>query len=256
MNSPSPAATALIADDEEPHRLRLRDALALHWPELRIVAESPDGAEAWDAWLAHEPRIAFVDVRMPGLTGLDVAQRIGARSHVVFLCATGDHALEAFVAGAVDHLLKPVDAARVGELVQGLKARLHEAPADPGPVLAQLVARQRAPAPLDVLQAGVGRETQLIRVDEVVYFEADARYTRVVHQGGDALLRVPLKELLARLDPRRFRQIHRSLVVNERCIEGALRTDADQMVITLHARPERLPVARVFQALFEPAPTR
>lgn len=248
MKPPSP--TALLADDEEAPREQLRAALARCWPELRIVAEAPDGAEAWDAWLVHEPRLVFLDVRMPGLTGLDVAQRIGSRSHVVFVTAHGDHALDAFAAGAVDYLLKPVDDEQLRRTVTQLQARLHEPPADLQALLAQLVARQRAPAPLDVLQAGIGRELQLIRLDEVVYFEADARYTRVVHDGGDALIRVPLKELLARLDPKRFWQIHRSVIVAARCIAGAVRIDEGQMVVTLRDRGERLPVSRPFQGLF------
>lgn len=253
---PTSPATALIADDDESPREQLRAALSRSWPGLRVVAEAPDGIEAWDAWLVHEPRVVFLDLRMPGLTGLDVAQRIRARAHVVFVAAPGDHALEAIAAAAFDVLVKPIDDDRVSELVARLATRLDEPPADPAPLLERLIARQRAPAPLDVLQTGLGHEDRPVRVDDVVYFEADARYTRVVHQGGDAMLRLPLKQLLARLDPQCFWQVHRSLIVNRRCIAGAQRTDADHMVIMLRERPERLPVARAFQGLFETTPAR
>lgn len=250
MNLPPPAATALIADDEEAPREQLRHALARCWPELRIVAETADGAEAWDAWLVHEPRLVFLDVRMPVLTGLDVAQRIGARAHIVFVAAPGDHALDAFAAATVDVLLKPVDEQPLRAIVERLQPRLHEPPPELQALLARLVARQRAPAPLEVLQAGVGREAEAIPVDEVIFFGADARYTRVVHRGGETLVRVPLKELLPRLDPQRFLQVNRFVIVNERWIAGALRSDDGQMTLTLRERAERLPVARPLQDQF------
>lgn len=251
--NPSLSATALIADDEDALRERLRNALSRCWPQLRVVAEAPDGIEAWDAWLAHEPQVVFLDLRMPGLPGLDVAQRIGARSHIVFLAGPGDHALEAFAAGGVEHLLKPIDEARLDPVVARLQSQLQDAPCDRQALLAQLLARQRAPAPLDMLQAGVGRDQRAIRVDDVVYFEADGRFTRVVQAGGEALVRVPLKELAARLDPKRFRQIHRSAIVNERCIAGTSRGDDGQLLLMLSERPERLAVSRPFQAQFESA---
>jgi DNA-binding LytR/AlgR family response regulator len=188
-----------------------------------------------------------------------VAQRIGNQAQVVFATAYGDHALAAFDAGAVDYLLKPVEAERLARTVARVQARLQaSAPAvrpDLQALLATLAAPLRKPAPLAVLQASVGREVKLIRSDEVVYFESDSRYTRVVYAGaegpGDALIRTPLKELLAQLDGHLFWQVHRSVIVNHRCIASAVRVDEGQMHLTLCGRPEKLPVSRHFQGLFK-----
>ena len=249
--------TALIADDEEAPREQLRAALARLWPELAIVAASTNGAEAWDDCLALEPAIAFLDIRMPGLTGLEVARRLSALATpplIVFVTAFDDHALAAFEAGAVDYVLKPVDDERLGQTLARLRGRLAQPAADTAALqrllasLPQLAQARPAPRPI---QASVGREVLLIPPDEVVYFEADQRYTRVVHQGGDALIRTPLRELLTQLDPDQFWQIHRSVLVNSRCIARAIRVDEGTMVVTLRGRDEKLPVSRQFQALFK-----
>lgn len=247
------SVTALIADDEEAPREQLRTALARLWPELAIVAASTNGAEAWDDCLAHEPSIAFLDIRMPGLTGLEVARRLSALATpplIVFVTAFDDHALAAFDAGAVDYVLKPVDDERLAQTLARLRTRLAQ-PAPDTAALQRLLASLAAPKPaMRPIQAGVGREVALIPADEVIYFEADARYTRVVHQGGDALIRTPLRELLTQLDPDLFWQIHRSVLVNSRCIARAIRVDEGTMVVTLRGRDEKLPVSRQFQALF------
>lgn len=246
--------TALIADDEEAPREQLRAALARLWPELAIVAASTNGAEAWDDCLAHEPAIAFLDIRMPGLTGLEVARRLSALATpplIVFVTAFDDHALAAFDAGAIDYVLKPVDDGRLAQTLARLRARLAQ-PAPDTTALQRLLAGLVQPRPLNrPIQASVGREVQLIPPEEVLYFEADARYTRVVHQGGDALIRTPLRELLTQLDPEQFWQIHRSVLVNSRCIARAIRVDEGTMVVTLRGRDEKLPVSRQFQALFK-----
>lgn len=246
--------TALIADDEEAPREQLRAALATAWPELQIVAEAVNGVDAWDAYLEHEPQVCFLDIRMPGLSGIDVAQRIGGRTPVVFVTAFGDHALAAFEAGAVDYLMKPVDVERVAQTAARLRQRLQQpAPAQLQSLLTQLASQAaglRRP-PLTVLQASVGKEVRLIRVDEVIYFESDARYTRVVHEGGEALIRTPLKELLAQLDEHRFWQVHRSVIVNHLHVAAAVRVDEGSMHLTLRGRPEKLPVSRHFQGLFK-----
>lgn len=244
-------ATALIADDEEAPRAQLQLALQHAWPELDIVTAAVNGADAWDAFLEHEPQVCFLDVRMPGLSGIDVAQRIAGRAHVVFVTAYGDHALAAFDTGAVDYVLKPVDAPRLAQAVQRVRSRLASAPVDLQALLQQLGVAARKPAQPEVIQAAVGREVKLIRVDEVVYFESDARYTRVVYAGGEALIRTPLKELLTQLDASAFWQVHRSVIVNHRHIASALRIDDSNMVLTLRDRPEKLPVSRHFQALFK-----
>jgi len=267
MNRQAP--TALVADDEEAPRQQLIKALQHAWPELRIVAEAVNGVDAWDAWLEHEPDLCFLDIRMPGLTGVDVARRIGGRTPVVFVTAYGDHALAAFDAGAVDYLLKPVQAERLAQAVARVQARLvpasapvssHvsapiSAPAEATPglqaLLEHLAGQARRAPPLKVLQASVGREVRLIRTDEVIYFESDARYTRIVFAGGDALIRTPLKELLAQLDEQIFWQVHRSVIVNHQHVATAVRVDEGHMHLTLRGRPETLPVSRHFQGLFK-----
>lgn len=249
------APTALVADDEEAPRQQLIKALHQAWPALRIVAESVNGVDAWDAWLEHEPDLCFLDIQMPGLTGVDVARRIAGRTPVVFVTAYGDHALAAFDAGAVDYLLKPVEPERLAQAVVRVQARL--APSGKGgppglqALLDQLATQARRPPPLKVLQASVGREVRLIRTDEVIYFESDSRYTRVVFAGGDALIRTPLKELLAQLDEQVFWQVHRSVIVNHQHVAAAVRVDEGHMHLTLRGRPETLPVSRHFQALFK-----
>jgi DNA-binding LytR/AlgR family response regulator len=253
----NPSVRALVADDEEAPRQQLLAALKQAWPELQVVAEVENGVDAWDAFLEHEPELCFLDIRMPGLSGIDVAQRIGNQAQVVFATAYDEHALAAFDAGAVDYLLKPVDAPRLARTIERLRTRLQSAAPVPDlrALLATLAAPQRQPPRLSVLQASVGREVKLIRCDEVVYFESDSRYTRVVFDGpdgqGDALIRTPLKELLAQLDGQLFWQVHRSIIVNHRCIASAVRVDEGQMHLSLRGRAEKLPVSRHFQGLFK-----
>jgi len=250
--------TALVADDEEAPRAQLLEALRATWPQLRVVAECVNGADAWDAFLEHEPQVCFLDIRMPGLSGIDVARRIGSRAQVVFVTAFGDHALAAFEAGAVDYVLKPVEADRLERAVQRLQARIAQPePAPPGldALLDKLSSQMRRPPALEVIQAAVGREVRMIRVDDVIYLESDARYTRVVYRAdgadGEALIRTPLKELLTQLDANRFWQVHRSVIVNQRAIASAVRVDEGNMHLTLRGRGEKLPVSRHFQPLFK-----
>ena len=242
---------ALIADDEEAPREQLRAALGRLWPELNIVAASANGVDAWDDYLAHEPALCFLDIRMPGLSGLEVARRLSALAQppqVVFVTAFGDHALSAFEAWALDYVLKPVDDARLAQTLARIRAR-QAAPPD---LQALLKALLPAAKPLSrPIQASLGREITLIAPDDVVYFESDNRYTRIVHQGGEALIRTPLKELLAQLDADQFWQVHRSVLVNSRCIASATRIDENSMVIALRGREEKLPVSRQFQGLFK-----
>ncbi|KQY89251.1 LytTR family DNA-binding domain-containing protein [Pelomonas sp. Root1444] len=249
----------LIADDEPAPREQLAEVLAQAWPAARIVAQAEHGADAWDQWLAHEPDACFLDIRMPGLSGIDVARRIAGRCPVVFVTAYGDHALQAFDAGAVDYLVKPLDAQRLAQAVTRLRERLQR-PAVDGDALQRLLARlgdgQRRPAWPDTLQAGVGKEVRLIRMADVLYFESDSRYTRVVYveagQQRDALLRTPLKDLLAQLDPARFQQVHRSVVVAAAQIATAVRDDDGGMLLRLRGSADTLPVSRPFQGLFKP----
>ena len=250
--------TALIADDEEAPRAQLRAALQASWPELDIVAECANGVDAWDAWLEHEPQVCFLDIRMPGMTGIEVARRIGGRTPVVFVTAYGDHALAAFDAGAVDYVMKPVDPERLSKALERVRTRIDQPALNPAglqALLEQLAGGVRRPAMLDTIQAGVGKEVRQIRVADIVYFEADARYTRVVYVSdgseGEALIRTPLKELLAQLDEREFLQVHRSVIVARRHIAAAVRVDEGHMHLTLRGRPETLSVSRPFQGLFK-----
>jgi DNA-binding LytR/AlgR family response regulator len=265
-----PALTVLVADDEEAPREQLLAALRQVAPQLQVVAVATHGVDAWDAFLEHEPALCLLDIRMPGLSGIDVARRIAGRAAVVFVSAYGDHALAAFDAGAVDYVLKPVEPARLAQALQRVRAPRQPAATDAAAAAAadtahaaalqallQRLAPQLAPPrrPLEVIQAGVGREVRMIPVHEVVFFEADARYTRVVHAGpggsGDTLIRTPLKELLVQLDDGQFWQVHRSVIVNRAHIASAVRVDEGVMHLTLRGRPETLPVSRPFQGLFK-----
>ncbi|MFN7693144.1 MAG: LytR/AlgR family response regulator transcription factor [Burkholderiales bacterium] len=248
----------LIADDEAAPREQLADALADAWPEAHIVAQAEHGADAWDQWLEQQPEVCFLDIRMPGLTGIEVAQRIAGRTPVVFVTAYGDHALQAFEAGAIDYLVKPIDPARLAQTVTRLKERLQPAaaPLDAQALqqLLQHLAPQRPAQPV-ALQASIGKEVRMIPLAEVLYFESDARYTRTVYQSSgtqqDALLRTPLKDLLVQLDPTQFTQVHRSVIVAQRVIASAVRDDEGGMQLRLRGSPDLLPVSRPFQHLFK-----
>lgn len=252
----------LIADDEAAPREQLAEALAAAWPEAQVVALPEHGADAWDQWLAHEPEVCFLDIRMPGLSGIEVAQKIAGRCPVVFVTAYGDHALQAFDAGAVDYLVKPVEPQRLAQTVERVKQQLQQRQQQPAPasetqalqqLLSQLV--QRRAAQPETLQASVGKEVRLIRLADVIYFESDARYTRVVYreddQQRDALLRTPLKDLLAQLDTAQFMQVHRSIIVASSQVASALRDDEGGMQLRLRGCPDLLTVSRPFQGLFK-----
>lgn len=244
--------TVLVADDEEAPRAAVLAALRRIAPALQVVAVCVNGADAWDAFLEHEPQLCLLDIRMPGLTGIEVAQRIGGRAAVVFVSAFGDHALAAFDAGAVDYVLKPVEDERLAQALARVQAR--QPPSGDNAlqaVLARLAGELRKPARPAVIQAAVGKEIRLIRVDDVIYFESDARYTRVVFGGGEALIRTPLKELLGTLDEQQFWQVHRSVIVNHHHVAAAVRIDEGSMHLTLRGRSEKLPVSRHFQPLFK-----
>ncbi|MFG6447590.1 LytR/AlgR family response regulator transcription factor [Roseateles sp. BYS180W] len=258
MTSPNTDARwrTLIADDEEAPREQLRAALQRVAPQLPIVAASIHGVDAWDDCLALEPELCFLDIRMPGLNGLEVAQRMAALERpplVVFVSAYGDHALSAFEAGAVDYLMKPVDDTRLAQCLQRQTQRRSAASDNTAQLqaLLQQLAPRLAPRAAPLIQASVGKEVHLIAPEDVIFFQSDQRYTRVVHSGGEAWIRTPLKELLVQLDAQQFWQVHRSVVVNSRCIASALRQDENTMLLTLRGHAERLPVSRQFQGLFK-----
>ena len=249
--------TLLVAEDEPLMRERLLELLAQSWPEARVLTVAENGNDAWDGFLEHEPDVAFLDIRMPGLSGLEVAERIGSLAHVVFVTAYDQYAVEAFDAGAVDYLLKPLQADRLDKAVARLRAKL-AAPqteaggADMGALLRQLKAalpggRQERTR---WIKASVGRQVRVIDVDEVLFFQSDTRYTRIVLRDYEALVRTPLKDLLSTLDPDRFWQIHRATVVNANAILAAERIDAERMQVLVKGSDEKLAVSRTFVHLF------
>jgi len=248
----TPAPTALIAEDEPLMRERLKEKLADAWPELEIVAEVSDGLAAIEAFEAHRPQIAFLDIRMPGRTGLDVAAAIGDECHIVFITAYDEYALKAFDAGAVDYLLKPVEGDRLAAAVVRIQKKLPSPPADMSALVAELRASIKSDVPrIKWIKAAVGKQVKLIAVGDVAYFQADTKYTRVVIDGGEALIRTPLKELLAELDPEKFWQIHRGTIVNLDAVTGVLREDAERQFVLLKGRQEKLPISRQFTHLFK-----
>ena len=245
-------ATALIAEDEPLMRERLKEKLAEAWPELDIVAEAADGNEAIALVQELRPQIAFLDIRMPGKSGLDVAAAIGGDCHVVFITAYDQYALGAFDAGAVDYLLKPVESDRLAATVERIKRKLASPPADLSTLLAELRATVRIDAPrMKWIKAAIGKQVKLIAVGDVVYFQADTKYTRVVLGSGEALIRTPLKELLAELDPEQFWQVHRGTIVNLDAVSGVLREDSERQFVLLKGRQEKLPISRQFTHLFK-----
>jgi len=244
--------TALIAEDEALMRERLKDKLHEVWPELVVVAEAEDGDEAIAMFDEHRPLIAFLDIRMPGRSGLEVAAEIGGRCHVVFITAYDQYAVKAFEAGAADYLLKPVETDRLVAMKERMERKLATPPID----LSELVAQLRSSVKGDTgrmkwVKAAVGKQVKLIPVDEVLYFQSDTKYTRVVLAHGEALIRTPLKELLSDLDPEKFWQVHRGTIVNLDAVSGVLREDAERQFIMLKNRQEKLPISRQFTHLFK-----
>jgi len=255
---------ALIAEDEPLLAQSLKSALAEAWPELEIVALAANGLDALALAEKHRPDILFLDIRMPGLSGLELAaelaDRLGERvPAIVFVTAHDEYALKAFDHAAVDYLLKPVQAARLAHTVERLRERL--AARRSGGHLSALVAQlqeliaadapKRSGEPLRYLRAGVGNAVRMIPVEEVCYFQAADKYTSVVTRTGEALIRASLRDLIAQLPPERFRQIHRGTVVNLDEIAAAVRDEAGRISIALKGRKEKLAVSRVFAHLFK-----
>jgi DNA-binding LytR/AlgR family response regulator len=244
--------SALIADDEPLLRATLRELLATAWPELDIVAEAADGDEAVALAAQFRPDVVFLDIRMPGRTGLDAALEIGEMSSIVFVTAYEQHALAAFDAGAVDYLLKPVEPTRLAETVERVRRGLGQARQDLHGLLADLRRTIKAPESryLRWIKASVGRELRLLSVDDVLYFQSDTKYTRVVMKDAEALIRTPLKELLSELDPEVFWQVHRGTLVNVGAIASVSRDGPEKQSVHLRGRAERLAVSRQFFHLF------
>jgi len=249
--------SALIADDEPLLREALARQLAELWPELEIVALARNGREAVELFEARQPDICFLDVHMPGMSGVEAARHIGRRAHLVFVTAHDQYAVEAFTQGVLDYLVKPVEPARVAETVARLQERLQAArPATDTEALLERLATRLAELPngapagaLRWIHAQVGDAVRLIAVDDIDYLRSDTKYTRIAWRGdGDrpeeALVRTPLKDLLSRLDPDQFAQVHRSVVVRLGAVSHVTRGDHETGDIHLKGRPEVLPVSR------------
>jgi DNA-binding LytR/AlgR family response regulator len=249
----------VIAEDEELLRDALVAMLGQAWPELEIVAAVDDGGAALEAIAEHQPDVAFLDIRMPGLTGLEVASAMAEaspRTQIVFVTAYDQYAMDAFDRGAVDYLQKPVARERLDATVQRLKARALAGPPD-SVAMAELLHKLAGgmpaapkPPPLVWITASAGSETRLIMVDDIAYFQSDTKYTVVMTAEGESLLRKPIRELLDLLDPSTFKQIHRSTIVNIKAIASIGRDDTGRGVVKLRNRPETLLVSQPFMSLF------
>lgn len=253
-------ATAIIADDERLMREQLRARLTEVWPDLQILAEAKNGEEAVAAVREHRPDLAFLDIRMPGMTGIEAAREIGDACHVVFITAYNEYAVDAFEHGAVDYVLKPAERDRLELTVARLKKRLGSKPSDLGELLTRLSAKLDATESrsatdgkgrLQWIQASVGQQLRLIPVAEVLFFTSDEKYTRVQTETLEALIRKPIKELLEELDPEQFWQIHRSTIVNAKAIAGVTRDFRGRQLVLIKGSNEKLEVSRNHTHLFK-----
>ena len=248
------AIAAVVADDEPLLRAQLKSRLKRLWPELAVVHEMENGRGIDGVLAQFRPRVFFLDIHMPGVNGLEAARAIGRQAHVVFVTAFDEHAVEAFERGAVDYVLKPFDEARLAVTVERLKERLAAPPAaDLEALVAELASRIAAPARerLRWIKASVGSSVRLIPVEEVLFFQSDEKYTRVVTGEAEALIRKPIRELLEELDPDKFWQVHRATIVNVDHIAAVRRGLKDQAEISLRDHAETLVVSRNFTHRFK-----
>jgi len=244
--------SALIAEDEAPQRRELCRLLASSWPQLQIVAECVDGLTAIAALQAHRPTVAFLDIRMAGASGLEVAQQACKMAHVVFITAYEQHAIEAFEVGALDYLLKPITAERLDATLQRLRTRLSDTPKDIDSIIETIRQGFRSARSADIawITASLGSTIKLIATDDVLFFQADAGITRVVTPQEQAIIRTPLKDLLPGLHPDMFWQIHRSVIVRVSAIHAVRRNELGRLEIALHGSAQILPVSQAFQWRF------
>lgn len=243
-------STAIIAEDELPQRLELRAMLAQLWPELEIVAECADGAEAREALQAHRPSIAFLDIRMPREDGIAVARAAPDGTHIVFITAYDQFAVSAFEEGAIDYLLKPVQRDRLETALNRIRRRLDDPP-DISRLLATLQAEFAAAHSrrLRWITAGEGAAVKLIPIEDVLFFQSQDKYTRVVTAREETHIRRSLKELYPELDPADFWQVHRSAIVRVSAVRALHRQDGDHL-LSIKGRDERIPVAKAWVSRF------
>ena len=243
--------TAILAEDELPQRQELRAWLGELWPELDIVAECEDGLGALQALEEHRPDVAFLDIRMPGVSGLEVARAAHSRCQVIFITAYEEYALRAFDEVAVDYLQKPVVRERLGLAVERTRQRLGSTPVDMN-ALIDLVQSRLAPARQGIkwITASVGNAVKMFSIDEVLFFQAQDKYTRVVTADNEGHIRTPLRELLAALDSEIFWQVHRSAIVRVGAIRTVEKAEDGKLHLTLRGHAEVLPVSSAFQHRF------
>jgi DNA-binding LytR/AlgR family response regulator len=245
---------AVIADDEPLLRAQLRSRLARVWPELSVVHEMENGKDIDRVLDEHEPHLFFLDIHMPGVSGLEAARAIGDRAHVVFVTAFDQYAVEAFERGAIDYVLKPFNEERLALTCARLKERIGDRPPSIDDLVERLAARigpQAGGEHLRWIKASVGQNVRLIPVEEVLFFQSDEKYTRVVTSEAEVLIRKPIRELLEELDPARFWQIHRATIVNVDYIASVKRGLKDQAEINLRDHAQTLIVSRAFTHRFK-----
>jgi DNA-binding LytR/AlgR family response regulator len=244
--------TAILAEDESILRTQLEQKLKKLWPELEIIASVEDGAAALEALEDRAPDFMFLDIQMPEMTGVEVARHVGGRSHVVFVTAYDQYAIQAFETGAADYILKPATDERLSLTIERLKAKLATPPTNLDGVLAKLAEqlggkRER----LQWIKATIGSNLRLIPVADVLYFQSDEKYTRVVTADTEALIKTPIRELMDGLDPEVFWQIHRSTLVNASAIAGVTRDFRGQAHVKIRGKDESLVVSRIYSHLFK-----
>lgn len=249
--------TAILADDERLMRDQLRMRLGQVWPDLDIVGEAKNGDEAISLVDELKPDFTFLDIRMPGKTGMEAAAAIGNKSHVVFVTAYDAYAVEAFERGAVDYVLKPPEQERLKITAERLKDRLAKPAGDVNAsvtaMLSQLAEKIATPKPkhLQWIQASIGQDLRMIPVEEILFFRSDEKYTCVQTEKFEALIRKPVRDLAEELDPALFWQIHRATLVNVNAIEGVTRDIRGRHLVMIKGRPDKLEVSRSFLHLFK-----
>ncbi len=250
--------TALIADDEAFLAADLKILVEAAWPELQIIGVCHDGIDALEFIEANRPEVAFLDIRMPGMSGLEVAAQMDYPCQVVFITAYDQYAVQAFEHAAVDYLLKPIDEARLARTIERLRstvllradaAQLEQAATDPAQV--GLGTAHSGQVPLRWIRAAVGDEVQLVSVEDVRYFQALDKYTMVVLEAKQLLIRKSIRELLSQLDPGQFWQIHRGSIVNLKFVKTARQDENGHLSLSLLGGEQRLAVSRAFAAKFK-----
>lgn len=239
----------LIVDDEPLLRAQLREALKTLWPAAEVVSEAEDGISALREFHEHNPNLVFLDIRMPGLSGIEVAHACAGNAHIVFVTAFDEYAVTAFEEGAVDYVLKPANPVRLAKTITRLKARMRQPPNDMAPIIERLESKETQ-TPMSWVLATVGRKTHFITLSEIKYFLAEDKYTKVVTRKLTAFIRKPIKELIADLPPDKFWQIHRGTLVAVDYIESINRDGINGMTVTVRDDDTELAVAQNYQHLF------